>query len=82
MAFPKLLQKLFSNNGGGSTLRSDILPDATDDAKGALKKVDVVLTSSQTLEAATQEVIRQNIGAVSSADYDDDKTEQTQSINI
>lgn len=80
MAFPKLLQKLFSNNGGGSTLRSNILPDATDDEKGALKKTDVVLTSSQTLEAATQAVVRQNIGAVSSADYDDDKTEQTQSI--
>lgn len=61
MAFPKLWEKLFGSSGS-STLTPSVLPDATDDAKGALTLSDVVTTKQQTLSEAVINQVLTNLG--------------------
>lgn len=61
MAFPKLWEKLFGSSGS-STLTPSVLPDATDDAKGALKLSDVVTTKQQTFTEAVINQVLTNFG--------------------
>lgn len=61
MAFPKLWEKLFGS-GGSSTLTPSVLPDATNDAKGALKLSDVVTTKQQTFTEAVINQVLTNLG--------------------
>ena len=58
MAFPKLLQKLFDNDGGGSRLNRGIMP------------AEMVGVDAQAFTDAQKQQARINIGAVSQADFD------------
>lgn len=63
MAFPRLWEILFGSSGG-TTILSDRLPAATDSAKGAVKKTEVVLTSAQELDENTQTQVLENLGVI------------------
>ena len=52
MAFPKLLQKLFTNSGAGDKLNTSLIPDT------------VVQTSAQSFSTTQQAQARSNIGAL------------------
>lgn len=63
MAFPRLWELLFGSSGG-TTIQSERLPDASDEAKGAVTLTDVVPTSEQTLTDAQQLQALENLGVI------------------
>lgn len=63
MAFPRLWELLFGSSGG-TTILSQRLPDASDEAKGAVTLTDVVPTSEQTLTDAQQLQALKNLGVI------------------
>lgn len=63
MAFPRLWDLLFGSSGG-TTIQSERLPDASDEAKGAVTLTDVVPTSEQTLTDAQQLQALKNLGVI------------------
>ena len=63
MAFPRLWELLFGSSGG-TTIQSERLPDASDEAKGAVTLTDVVPTSEQTLTDAQQLQALKNLGVI------------------
>lgn len=63
MAFPRLWELLFGSSGG-TTIQSERLPDASDEAKGAVTLTDVVPTSEQTLTDGQQLQALKNLGVI------------------
>lgn len=49
MSFPKLLRKLFQDEGGGSQLNPEILPDASSTSKGAIQVGDGLTATDGTV---------------------------------
>lgn len=63
MAFPRLWELLLGSIGG-TTIQSERLPDASDEAKGAVTLTDVVPTSEQTLTEKQQTQALTNLGVI------------------
>lgn len=66
MAFPKLLQKLFQNNGAGTKLRSEILPDIPYSSITGAPTTDSALSATST-NPVQNKVIKAAIDSVSTS---------------